>query len=67
MITNAKRAASLASRPIQLVTLTLNQSLSKVGRRALLWLFGVKNPDTNVLAVREEIAGALKIGHSKEL
>ena len=67
-ITNAERAASLASRPIQLVTLTLNPIVTGVRWvvRALLWLFGVKtDPDTNVLAVREEIAGALKIGHSE--
>ncbi len=67
-ITNAERAASLASRPIQVVTLTLSPVVTAVRWvvRAFLWLFGVKtDPDTNVLAVREEIAGALKIGHSE--
>lgn len=67
-ITNAERAASLVSRPIQLLTLTLNPIVSSVRWivRAILRLFGVlTDPDTNVLAMREEIAGALKIGHSE--
>jgi len=67
-ITNAERAASLVSRPIQIVTLIFNPIVSAVRWvvRVMLRLFGVQtDPDTNVLAVREEIAGALKIGHSE--
>ena len=67
-ITNAERAASLVSRPIQIVTLIFNPIVSAVRWvvRMILRLFGVQtDPDTNVLAVREEIAGALKIGHSE--
>ena len=34
--------------------------------RGVLRLFGVKiDPDSNILAVREEIAGALQLGHSE--
>ena len=67
-ITNAESAASLVSRPIQIVTLVFSPIVSAVRWvvRAMLRLFGVEtDPDTNVLAVREEIAGALKIGHSE--
>ena len=67
-ITNAESAASLVSRPIQIVTLIFSPIVSAVQWvvRAMLSLFGVQtDPDTNVLAVREEIAGALKIGHSE--
>ncbi|MGB1643088.1 MAG: CNNM domain-containing protein, partial [Paracoccaceae bacterium] len=59
-ITNAERAASLVSRPIQIVTLIFNPIVSAVRWvvRMILRLFGVQtDPDTNVLAVREEIAG----------
>ncbi|MBI36504.1 MAG: hypothetical protein CL568_02855 [Alphaproteobacteria bacterium] len=67
-ITNAESAASLVSRPIQIVTLVFNPIVSTVlwVVRAMLRLFGVQtDPDTNVLAVREEIAGALRIWHSE--
>ena len=69
-ITNAESAASLVSRPIQIFTYLFGPFVVAVRRvvRAILWLFGVKtDPDTNILAVREEIAGALKIGHSEGL
>ncbi len=34
--------------------------------RGLLWIFGVRQgADANILAVREEIAGALQIGHAE--
>lgn len=67
-ITNAERAASLASRPIQFVTQIFSPIVATVRLvvRGLLRVFGVKtDPDTNILAVREEIAGALMIGHSE--
>ena len=69
-ITNAERAASLVSRPIQILLLVFNPIVSAVRWlvRGILSLFGVKtDPSTNVLAVREEIEGALKIGHSEGL
>ena len=67
-ITNAERAASLASRPIQFVTQIFSPIVATVRLvvRGLLRVVGVKtDPDTNILAVREEIAGALMIGHSE--
>jgi Mg2+/Co2+ transporter CorB len=69
-ITNAERAASIVSRPIQIVTFVFSPIVLAVRWivRAILWPFGVQtDPDTNILAVREEIAGALKIGHSEGL
>ncbi len=67
-ITNAERAASMVSRPIQIITLVFSPIVYAVqwAVRAMLRLFGVQtDPETNVLAVREEIAGALKIWHSE--
>ena len=67
-ITNAESAASMVSRPIQIVTLVFSPIVYAVQWvvRAMLRLFGVQtDPETNVLAVREEIAGALKIWHSE--
>ena len=67
-ITNAESAASMVSRPIQIVTLVFSPIVYAVRWvvRAMLRLFGVQtDPETNVLAVREEIAGALKIWHSE--
>ena len=67
-ITNAESAASMVSRPIQIITLVFSPIVYAVQWvvRAMLRLFGVQtDPETNVLAVREEIAGALKIWHSE--
>ncbi|AXI46855.1 hypothetical protein C1J03_12975 [Sulfitobacter sp. SK012] len=67
-ITNAERAAALVSRPIMLVVLVCSPLVSAVRFlvRGILSLFGVKiDPDSNILAVREEIAGALNLGHSE--
>lgn len=67
-ITNAESAASMVSRPIQIITLVFSPIVYAVqwAVRAMLRLFGVQtDPETNVLAVREEIAGALKIWHSE--
>ena len=66
-ITNAERAASLVAPPIRLVVLLFAPVVGAVRAlvRAILRLFGVRtDPDTQVLAVREEIAGALQLGHS---
>lgn len=67
-ITNAERAASLVSWPISLVVLIFAPVVSAVRAlvRGLLKLFGVQtDPDSHILAVREEIAGALNIGHAE--
>ena len=67
-ITNSETAASKVSAPITLVVVLLAPVVSAVRWlvRVFLRLFGVKtDPDSNVLAVREEIAGALHIGHSE--
>ncbi|MDW4497713.1 HlyC/CorC family transporter [Sulfitobacter sp. D35] len=67
-ITNAETAASLVSRPIQIVVAIFAPVVSAVRLfvRGVLRIFGVTiDPDTSVLAVREEIAGALHLGHSE--
>ena len=67
-ITNAEAAASLVSRPIQIVVLVFAPIVEAVRWfvRGVLGLFGVKtDPDSHILAVREEIAGALQLGHSE--
>ncbi len=67
-ITNAERAAALVSRPILLVITVFSPIVAAVRFlvRGILRLFGVNaDPDTNILAVREEIAGALQLGHSE--
>jgi Mg2+/Co2+ transporter CorB len=67
-ITNAERAAALVSRPISIVVLLFSPVVTAVRYfvRGVLRLFGVQiDPDSNILAVREEIAGALQLGHSE--
>ena len=67
-ITNPERAAALASGPISIVILVFAPLVSAVRLfvRGILRLFGVRiDPDSNILAVREEIAGALHLGHSE--
>ncbi|MCJ7872255.1 HlyC/CorC family transporter [Marinovum sp. 2_MG-2023] len=67
-ITNAESAAGAVSRPIQIVVKVFSPMVSavRVLVRALLSLFGVQtDPDSHILAVREEIAGALNLGHSE--
>ncbi len=67
-ITNSEAAASLVSRPIQIVVLVFAPMVEAVRWlvRGILSLFGVKtDPDSQILAVREEIAGALQLGHSE--
>ena len=67
-ITNAERAAALVSPVIRVVVMLFSPVVSAVRAlvRAILALFGVRtDPDTHVLAVREEIAGALSLGHSE--
>ncbi|SDI05469.1 HlyC/CorC family transporter [Lutimaribacter saemankumensis] len=67
-ITNAEAAASLVSRPIQFVVTVFAPVVSAVRWfvRGVLRVFGVRtDPDSQILAVREEIAGALYLGHSE--
>lgn len=67
-ITNAERAAAMVSGPIQIVVKLFAPVVSAVRLlvRGVLRLFGVKtDPDSHILAVRDEIAGALTLGQSE--
>jgi Mg2+/Co2+ transporter CorB len=67
-ITNAEKAAALVSAPISVVVTLFAPVVSAVRWfvRGVLRLFGVKaDPDSHIMAVREEIAGALTLGHSE--
>jgi Mg2+/Co2+ transporter CorB len=67
-ITNAERAAALVSRPIMFIVTIFSPMVAAVRLlvRGVLRLFGVQiDPDSNILAVREEIEGALQLGHSE--
>ncbi|MGJ8545318.1 MAG: HlyC/CorC family transporter [Sulfitobacter sp.] len=67
-ITNAERAAALVSQPIMIVVRVFAPIVAAVRIlvRGILRLLGVQvDPDSNILAVREEIAGALQLGHSE--
>ncbi|MES0825378.1 HlyC/CorC family transporter [Ruegeria sp. SCP11] len=67
-ITNAEKAASLVAPIISVVVKVFSPIVAAVRLlvRGVLRLFGVQiDPDSNILAVREEIAGALQLGHSE--
>ena len=67
-ITNAETAAAKVSAPIQVIVKLFSPVVSAVRLlvRGVLRLFGVKtDPDSHILAVREEIAGALYLGQSE--
>lgn len=67
-ITNPERAASFVAAPIAIVVRVFSPAVHAVRWivRRVLALFGVRtDPDMDVLAVREEIAGALHLGHSE--
>ena len=67
-ITNPEKVASSVARPIQFIVLVFSPIVSavRVLVRGVLFLFGVRtDPDSHILAVREEIAGALHLGHSE--
>ncbi|MEE4346717.1 MAG: CNNM domain-containing protein, partial [Paracoccaceae bacterium] len=67
-ITNAETAAAKVSPVIQVVVKVFSPVVSAVRLlvRGVLRLFGVKtDPDSHILAVREEIAGALYLGQSE--
>ncbi|WP_425038901.1 HlyC/CorC family transporter [Primorskyibacter sp. S187A] len=67
-ITNSERAAALVSPVIAVVVRVFSPIVSTVRLlvRGVLSVFGVKtDPDSNILAVREEIQGALTLGHAE--
>ncbi|MEM9550705.1 MAG: HlyC/CorC family transporter [Pseudomonadota bacterium] len=67
-ITNAEKAAATVAGPIGVVVTVFAPIVSAVRLlvRGVLSMFGVQiDPDSQVLAVREEIAGALQLGHSE--
>ncbi len=67
-ITNAETAASATAPIITHVVRAFSPIVSAVRFlvRGVLRIFGVKtDPDSHILAVREEIAGALYLGHSE--
>ena len=69
-ITNPEKVASLVARPIKVIVLVFAPAVTAVRFlvRGVLYVFGVRtDPDSNILAVREEIAGALQLGHSEGL
>ncbi|SLN17014.1 HlyC/CorC family transporter [Pseudooctadecabacter jejudonensis] len=67
-ITNPERAAGFASLPISVVVTVFAPVVSAVRIlvRGVLRIFGVQtDPDNNILAVREEITGALQMGQAE--
>jgi len=67
-ITDPERAAARVSRPISVIVTLLSPFVSvvRVLVRAVLFLFGVRlGKDSQMLAMREEIAGAISLGHSE--
>ncbi|ETX16611.1 membrane protein [Roseivivax halodurans JCM 10272] len=67
-ITNPESAATRVAPVIQVVILVFAPVVGAVRAfvRLVLRLFGVEtDPDSQILAVREEIAGALNLGHSE--
>lgn len=66
-ITNAEAAASGVAPIIRIVIKMFSPIVMAVRTlvRSILWTFGVEtDPQNNILAVREEISGALALGHS---
>lgn len=67
-ITNSEKAAAAVAPVISVVVTVFSPIVAAVRLlvRGVLRLFGVQiDPDSNILAVREEIAGALQLGHSE--
>ena len=67
-ISNAETAASRVASPIGLIVTLLDPVVRTVRAvvRGVLYLFGVQiDPDSRIMSVREEIAGALQLGHSE--
>ena len=69
-ITNAERAAAMVSGPIKVIVTVFAPVVTAVRWfvRLVLAVFGVNvDPEGNILAVRDEIAGALSLGQSEGL
>ncbi|MEP2530612.1 HlyC/CorC family transporter [Shimia sp.] len=67
-ITAPEDAASLVSAPIRIIVQVFAPIVSAVRLlvRGVLGIFGVQtDPDSQILAMREEIAGAIQLGHSE--
>jgi Mg2+/Co2+ transporter CorB len=67
-ITMPETAASIVARPIRMVVILLSPVVSMIRLlvRLMLMAFGVRtDPDSHILSLREEIAGALALGHSE--
>ena len=67
-ISNAETAAARVARPIGIFVTLLAPVVSAVRAivRGVLAIFGVRiDPDSNIMSVRDEIAGALQLGHSE--
>ncbi len=65
-ITNPEPAAAMVAPIIRVVILVFSPIVTVVRGlvRGLLWLFGVRtDPDSHILALRDEIAGAIQLGH----
>lgn len=67
-ITNAESAAARVAPVIRLIIPIFSPVVNLVRAlvRGILYVFGVRtDPDSNILAMREEIAGAIALGHSE--
>jgi Mg2+/Co2+ transporter CorB len=67
-IINSEKAAAAVAPLIGIVVTVFAPVVGAVRGlvRGVFWLFGVKvDPDSHILAVREEIVGALQLGHSE--
>jgi Mg2+/Co2+ transporter CorB len=67
-ITNAEKAAARVAPVIRLIIPIFSPVVNLVRAlvRGILFLFGVRtDPDSHFLAMREEIAGAIALGHSE--
>ncbi|MBJ6370339.1 HlyC/CorC family transporter [Sedimentitalea arenosa] len=67
-IINSEKAAAFVAPVIRVVVMVFAPVVSAVRLlvRGVLRVFGVKvDPDSHILAVREEIVGALQLGHSE--
>lgn len=67
-ITAPETAAARVARPIRVLILVLTPIVSLVRMivRGLLMIFGVRtDPDSHILSFRDEIVGALALGHSE--
>ena len=67
-ISNAERAAAWVAAPIQIVINVFSPVVAFVRFlvRGVLMVFGVRiAPDSRIMSMREEIAGAIQLGHSE--